>query len=86
MVKQANVMEVVELLDCDTGGDDLVLKLVKPNSKKSEFFVEIEIFKTGKRELAYSCDTLQKAKELFAVKLADILAMGYTPAPMHATA
>ena len=61
---KANVIEVIELLDRD-GDDDLVIKLLKPNQNKSVHFIEIETLKNHRRELAYSCDSLQKAKALF---------------------
>jgi hypothetical protein len=59
--------------------------LKRPNVLKSVFFVEIETLKTHKRELAYTCDSIQKARTLFESKMADLIGMGYQPAPIHCT-
>ena len=73
MAKKVKILNEIRLTDLD-GRDDLTLQL---KSKNSKYEVLIKMVSTAKVEIGYVCEYEKTAKIWFALKLGELLGLGY---------
>ena len=70
------IMQEVDLIDVD-GVDDLIIKLTSSEEDEGVFFVTVTTMATSDSEIVYKCKSEKIGQVQFALKMGDLMKMGY---------